>query len=67
MQVAQQISQSFGSAFGLSSGPLMLSASVGVAYAPAGEITAEELLKRADRAMRRSKDEGHGLPVLEKT
>jgi GGDEF domain-containing protein len=45
----------------------MLSASVGVAYAPAGEITAEELLKRADRAMRRSKDEGHGLPVLEKT
>jgi GGDEF domain-containing protein len=40
-------------------------ASVGVACACAGEITADELVKRADAAMYLSKDQGHGLPVLE--
>jgi hypothetical protein len=31
----------------------------------AGEITADELVKRADGAMYLSKDQRHGLPVLE--
>jgi diguanylate cyclase (GGDEF)-like protein len=65
MQVAQRICESLGSVFALSSGTVELRASVGVACACAGEITAEELVKRADAAMYLSKDQGHGLPVLE--
>jgi diguanylate cyclase (GGDEF)-like protein/PAS domain S-box-containing protein len=65
MQVAHRICESLGSAFALSSDAVELRASVGVAYSCAGEITAEELVKRADAAMYLSKDQGHGLPVLE--
>ncbi len=65
MQVAHRICESLGSAFALSSDAVELRASVGVAYSCAGEITADELVKRADAAMYLSKDQGHGLPVLE--
>jgi diguanylate cyclase (GGDEF)-like protein/PAS domain S-box-containing protein len=65
MQVAHRICESLGSAFALSSDAVELRASVGVAYSCAGEITAEELVKRADAVMYLSKDQGHGLPVLE--
>jgi diguanylate cyclase (GGDEF)-like protein/PAS domain S-box-containing protein len=65
VQVAHRICESLGSPYGLSSGAVELRASVGVACTCAGEITAEELVKRADAAMYLSKDQGHGLPVLE--
>ena len=65
-QVAHRICESLGSPYALSSGAVELRASVGVACACAGEITADELVKRADAAMYLSKDQGRGLPVLEK-
>jgi diguanylate cyclase (GGDEF)-like protein/PAS domain S-box-containing protein len=64
MRVAHRICESLGSAFALPSGAVELRASAGVACARAGEITAEELVKRADAAMYLSKDQGRGLPVL---
>jgi diguanylate cyclase (GGDEF)-like protein/PAS domain S-box-containing protein len=65
VQVAHRICESLGSPYALSSGAVELRASVGVACACAGEITADGLVKRADAAMYLSKDQGHGLPVLE--
>ena len=47
----------------LSVGPVDLGASIGVACAQPGD-DATGLIKRADRAMYRSKDEGLGRPVL---
>ncbi|HXN36623.1 MAG TPA: diguanylate cyclase [Solirubrobacteraceae bacterium] len=64
MNVARRISESVGSVFTLSCGPVELRASLGVAYAEAHTITAEELVERADSAMYRSKYQGHGLPIL---
>jgi diguanylate cyclase (GGDEF)-like protein len=65
MRVAHRICESLGSVFALSGGAAELRASAGVACARAGEIEAEELIKRADAAMYLSKGQGRGLPVLE--
>ncbi len=65
MQVAQRISESLSHSFVLASGPIQLRASVGVACVDAAGVTADELVNRADGAMYRSKDQGHGLPVLD--
>ena len=66
MQVAQRIFESVGSPFALSSDTAELRASVGVACAGVEAITAEELVKRADAAMYLSKDQGQGLPMLDR-
>jgi len=65
MNVARRISESVGSVFTLSCGPIELRASLGVACAEAHTITAEQLVERADAAMYQSKHRGHGLPSLE--
>ena len=65
MSVAQRICESLRATFELSCGTVELRASVGVACTDADASTAEELVKRADAAMYRSKDHGHGLPVLD--
>jgi diguanylate cyclase (GGDEF)-like protein/PAS domain S-box-containing protein len=63
-RVAQRISESLGRPFDLASGTVKLGASVGVACTSSDAITAEELVKRSDAAMYRSKQDGQGLPVL---
>jgi predicted signal transduction protein with EAL and GGDEF domain len=45
-------------------GSVELCASVGVAFVEDPTLTAEELVKRADAAMYRSKEQRQGLPVL---
>jgi len=65
MRVAHRISEVLSGDFVLSSGPLNLCASVGVACADANTITAEALVQSADAAMYASKELGRGLPVLE--
>jgi diguanylate cyclase (GGDEF)-like protein/PAS domain S-box-containing protein len=63
MQVAHRVSTSLGGKFELSSGTIELRASVGVACRSVEAITADEMVKRADEAMYRSKSQGLGLPV----
>ncbi|MHB8491046.1 MAG: sensor domain-containing diguanylate cyclase [Solirubrobacteraceae bacterium] len=46
------------------SGPLELTASLGIAWASAGAADADDLVKLADEAMYRSKQERQGRPVL---
>jgi len=65
MNVAHRISAVLSCDFVLSSGPLNLRASVGVACADANTITAEALVQSADAAMYASKVQGQGLPILE--
>jgi diguanylate cyclase (GGDEF)-like protein/PAS domain S-box-containing protein len=62
--VAQRISDSLRTPLQLSCGPVELSASIGVAFAGDKRMTADELVKRADAAMYRSKERREGLPVL---
>ena len=50
--------------FELSCGSVELGASIGVACSSGEQITAEELVKRADAAMYESKDQGECVPVL---
>jgi diguanylate cyclase (GGDEF)-like protein len=64
MSVADRICTALNSEFELASGTIELQASVGVACRESEEITAEDLIKRADTAMYRSKAQGLGLPVL---
>ena len=64
MHVARRVGQSLSAPAELSCGTVELRASVGVACADAERITVEEIVKRADAAMYRSKDRGQGLPVL---
>jgi diguanylate cyclase (GGDEF)-like protein/PAS domain S-box-containing protein len=64
MRVAQRISESLSRPFDLSGGPVRLGASVGVACTGSDAITAEELVKRSDWAMYRSKQAHESLPVL---
>jgi diguanylate cyclase (GGDEF)-like protein/PAS domain S-box-containing protein len=63
MQVAHRVATSLGGKFDLASGTIELRASVGVACRDVEAITADELVKRADEAMYRSKSQGLGLPV----
>ncbi|HTU78290.1 MAG TPA: diguanylate cyclase [Solirubrobacteraceae bacterium] len=65
IQVAHRICASLSTAFALSNDPVEVRASVGVACARVGAMTAEEIVKRADGAMYRSKKQGRGLPVLD--
>jgi diguanylate cyclase (GGDEF)-like protein/PAS domain S-box-containing protein len=64
MQVARRLCESLEGGFALSGGTVELRASVGVACSAGTAMTAEELVKHADAAMYRSKNEGHGMPVL---
>jgi diguanylate cyclase (GGDEF)-like protein len=65
MKVAHRICQALCTTFDLASGPVQLRASVGVACVDTEAITADELVKRADAAMYRSKAQGQGLPALD--
>ena len=62
--VAQRISDSLKTPLRLSTGEVELRASIGVAYAANEMIGADELVKRADEAMYRSKERREGRPVL---
>jgi diguanylate cyclase (GGDEF)-like protein/PAS domain S-box-containing protein len=64
MQVAQRISDSLRRPFDLSGGSVQIGASVGVACTGADGTSAEELVRRSDAAMYRSKQAGDSLPVL---
>ncbi len=64
MQIAERISMTVCGRFALSAGEADLRVSIGVACGAAGEVTAEELVRRADAAMYRSKGEGRARPVL---
>jgi diguanylate cyclase (GGDEF)-like protein/PAS domain S-box-containing protein len=64
MRVAKRICESLRRPFDLSCGTVKLGASVGVACTSSDALTAEELVKRSDAAMYRSKDAGQSLPVL---
>jgi diguanylate cyclase (GGDEF)-like protein len=64
MQVADRISMTVCGSFGLMGGEAELSASIGVACAISGQVSAEELVRQADGAMYRSKSEGRAVPVL---
>jgi diguanylate cyclase (GGDEF)-like protein/PAS domain S-box-containing protein len=62
--VAQRICDSLRSPLRLSTGEVELRASIGVAFAGEEMISADELVKRADQAMYRSKERREGRPVL---
>jgi len=62
--VAQRISDSLRTPLRLSTGDVELRASIGVAYAANELIGADELVKRADEAMYRSKERREGRPAL---
>jgi diguanylate cyclase (GGDEF)-like protein/PAS domain S-box-containing protein len=64
MRAAERMCEAIGSDFELSSGTAALRASVGVACANTDASTGEELVRRADAAMYKSKDQGQGRPVL---
>jgi diguanylate cyclase (GGDEF)-like protein/PAS domain S-box-containing protein len=64
MQVAQRICESLRRPFDLTCGTVKLGASVGVACTSSDGITAEELIRRSDAAMYRSKEAGDSLPVI---
>ena len=64
MQVANRICDSLGLATEIAGTTIELRASVGVACTNGARITAEELVKRADGAMYRSKEQRQGMPVL---
>jgi diguanylate cyclase (GGDEF)-like protein/PAS domain S-box-containing protein len=64
MRAADRICEALCGKFELSSGTADLRASVGVACTTNAQITSEEIVKRADAAMYRSKAHGQCLPVL---
>ena len=64
MGVAQRICDSLQTPLQLSCGDVDLRASIGVAFVGDETISADELVKRADEAMYRSKEQRQGLPVL---
>jgi diguanylate cyclase (GGDEF)-like protein len=64
MRVADRIRESLCGTFELSCGTVELRASIGVACSDGEAITSEELVKRADAAMYRSKEHGQSVPVL---
>jgi diguanylate cyclase (GGDEF)-like protein/PAS domain S-box-containing protein len=64
MRAAGRICEALCDTFELSSGKVELSASIGVACSHDRALTAEDLVKRADAAMYRSKEHGQCVPVL---
>ena len=64
MYFAERVAMAVCGSFELSCGEAELQASIGVAYGYAGKVDAEELVKRADGAMYRSKSEGRSRPVM---
>jgi diguanylate cyclase (GGDEF)-like protein len=65
MRVAERVCSSLRAPIELSLATVELSASVGVACAEAGALGPDELVKRADCAMYRSKEQGEGKPALD--
>jgi len=64
MTIAERLCEALLSPFELSCGTIELGASIGVACATARSMSAEELVKRSDEAMYRSKERRRGAPVL---
>jgi diguanylate cyclase (GGDEF)-like protein len=64
MSIAERVCESLLSPFELSCGTIELGASIGVACARARTVSAEELVKRSDEAMYRSKELRRGAPVM---
>ena len=64
MQVAERIRMTVCGTFELSCGEAELRASIGVACAEHGSVSADELVRLADAAMYRSKSDGRSVPVL---
>jgi diguanylate cyclase (GGDEF)-like protein/PAS domain S-box-containing protein len=64
MRAAERICDALCDTFQLSCGTVELQASVGVACSSGGEVSSEALIKRADAAMYRSKQDGRSVPVL---
>lgn len=56
--VVEKILQRLKEPFDLGADPVYASASIGIAYYPFSKMTAEELVKKADLAMYRAKDQG---------
>jgi diguanylate cyclase (GGDEF)-like protein/PAS domain S-box-containing protein len=65
MRVAERMRNSLGESIEISAGTVELTASIGVACAQAGSTTADELIKRADRAMYESKNRADGAATLD--
>jgi len=64
MAVADRVCRLLSDSFELSCGPVQLRGSVGVACSRGEDLSAEELIKKADAAMYESKDRREGRPVL---
>jgi diguanylate cyclase (GGDEF)-like protein/PAS domain S-box-containing protein len=64
MRAAERICEALCDTFELSGGKVELGASIGVACSHDGTVTVEELVKLADAAMYRSKEQGRCVPVL---
>jgi diguanylate cyclase (GGDEF)-like protein/PAS domain S-box-containing protein len=67
LRVAERVCAALTGSVELSIGSVELSASVGVACAEARATDADELVKRADDAMYRSKKDASGKPTLDET
>jgi diguanylate cyclase (GGDEF)-like protein/PAS domain S-box-containing protein len=64
LKVAERIREGLCDTFELDVGSIELRASIGVACTESAAVTPEELVRRADRAMYRSKEQGQSQPVL---
>jgi diguanylate cyclase (GGDEF)-like protein/PAS domain S-box-containing protein len=64
MQIAERVSMTVCGHFEMAAGEAELRVSIGVACGNAREVGADELVRRADTAMYRSKSEGRAQPVL---
>jgi diguanylate cyclase (GGDEF)-like protein/PAS domain S-box-containing protein len=64
LRVAERVCESLAAPIELATSTVELTASVGVACAEAGASTADDLVKLADSAMYRSKEQGGGTPTL---
>ena len=64
MKVADRICESLNAEFSLSSGTVRVQGSAGVACSHGKQIGPEDLVRLADEAMYRSKDQGRGQPLL---
>jgi diguanylate cyclase (GGDEF)-like protein/PAS domain S-box-containing protein len=64
MRAAERICEALCDTFELAGGKVELGASIGVACSHDGAVAAEDLVKLADAAMYRSKEQGRCVPVL---